>query len=42
MMRKFKWFLLIGIIMLILFSSLIAIAAAQMTAEEIINKRDDN
>lgn len=42
MMRKFKWFLLIGIIMLILFSSLIAIAAAEMTAEEIINKRDDN
>ena len=42
MMRKFKWFLLIGIIMLILFSSLIAIAAAEMTAEEIVNRRDDN
>ncbi|GAF79832.1 unnamed protein product, partial [marine sediment metagenome] len=28
--------------MLILFSSLTAIAAAEMTAEEIINKRDDN
>jgi len=42
MMRQFKWFLLIGIIMLIFFSSLIAIAAAEMTAEEIINKRDDN
>jgi outer membrane lipoprotein-sorting protein len=42
MMREFKWFLLIGIIMLILFSSLVAIAAAEMTAEEIINKRDDN
>jgi len=41
-MRKFKWFLLIGIIISILFSSLIAIAAAEMTAEEIINKRDDN
>lgn len=41
-MRKVKGFLLIGIIILILFSSLMVIAAAEMTAEEIINKRDNN
>ncbi|MBE3091880.1 MAG: outer membrane lipoprotein-sorting protein [Candidatus Atribacteria bacterium] len=41
-MRKVKGFLLIGIIILILFSSLMVIAAAEMTAEEIINKRDSN
>ncbi len=41
-MKKIKWFLLIGITVSILFSSLIIIAAAEMTAEEIINKRDDN
>ncbi|HAJ32372.1 MAG TPA: outer membrane lipoprotein-sorting protein [Candidatus Atribacteria bacterium] len=42
MMRKIKGFLLIGIIILILFSGLIIVTAAEMTAEEIINKRDDN
>ena len=41
-MKKIKWFLLIGITVSILFSSLIVAAAAEMTAEEIINKRDDN
>ncbi len=41
-MRKIKGFLLIGIIILILFSGLIIVTAAEMTAEEIINKRDDN
>jgi len=41
-MKKIKWFLLIGITVSILFSSLIIAAAAEMTAEEIINKRDDN
>ncbi len=41
-MRKIKWFLLIGITISILFSSLIIIAAAEITVEEIINKRDDN
>jgi outer membrane lipoprotein-sorting protein len=42
MMQKIKWFVLIGIIIPVLFSSLIVITAAEMTAEEIINKRDDN
>ncbi len=42
MMQKIKWFLLIGIIMSILFSSLMVITTAEMTAEEIINKRDNN
>ena len=42
MMQKIKGFLLIGIIISILFSSLIITTAAEMTAEEIINKRDDN
>ena len=41
-MKKIKWVLLIGITVLILFSSLIITTAAEMTAEEIINKRDDN
>jgi len=41
-MRKIKGLLLIGIIISILFSSLIITTAAEMTAEEIINKRDDN
>jgi outer membrane lipoprotein-sorting protein len=41
-MKKIKWFLLIGITVSILFSSLIIATAAEMTAEEIINKRDDN
>ena len=41
-MRKVKGFLLIGIIMSILLSSFMIIAAAEMTAEEIINKRDNN
>ncbi|MDP2945261.1 MAG: outer membrane lipoprotein-sorting protein [Atribacterota bacterium] len=41
-MRKIKGFLLVGIIMSVLFSSIMVIAAAEMTAEEIINKRDDN
>jgi outer membrane lipoprotein-sorting protein len=41
-MQNVKGFLLIGIIVSILFSSLMVIAAEQMTAEEIINKRDNN
>jgi len=41
-MKKIKGFLLIGIIISILFSSLIITTAAEMTAEEIINKRDNN
>jgi len=41
-MKKIKGFLLIGITISILFSSLIITTAAEMTAEEIINKRDDN
>ncbi|GAG93445.1 unnamed protein product, partial [marine sediment metagenome] len=41
-MRKIKRFLLIGIVISILFSSFIITTAAEMTAEEIINKRDDN
>lgn len=41
-MRKVKGFLLIGIIMSILFSCLIIAPAVEMTAEEIINMRDDN
>ncbi|MBE3036477.1 MAG: outer membrane lipoprotein-sorting protein [Candidatus Atribacteria bacterium] len=41
-MRKVKGFLLIGIIILILFSNLMVITATEMTAEEIINKRDSN
>ena len=42
MMKKIKWFLLIGITVSILFSILIITTAVEMTAEEIINKRDDN
>jgi len=41
-MRKIKWFLFTGIVISILFSSLMVITAAEMTAEEIINKRDNN
>ena len=41
-MKKIKLFLLIGITVSILFPCLIIAAAAEMTAEEIINKRDDN
>ena len=41
-MRKIKRFLLMGIIISLLFSCLIVVTAAEMTAEEIINKRDDN
>ena len=41
-MQKIKWFVLIGIIISILFSSLMFITAAEMTAEEIINQRDNN
>jgi len=41
-MKKIKGFLLIGIIISILITSLIITTAAEMTAEEIINKRDDN
>ncbi len=41
-MQKIKGLLLIGIIISILFSSLIVVTAAEMTAEEIINMRDDN
>ncbi|MDD5015427.1 MAG: outer membrane lipoprotein-sorting protein [Atribacterota bacterium] len=41
-MRKVKGFLLIGIIMSILFSSLIIAPATDLTAEEIINMRDSN
>ena len=41
-MQKIKGFLLIGIIISILITSLIITTAAEMTAEEIINKRDNN
>ena len=41
-MLKVKVFLLIGIVMSILFSSLIIAPATDLTAEEIINMRDDN
>jgi len=41
-MKKIKGLLLIGIVISILFSSLIVAAAVEMTAEEIINMRDDN
>jgi len=41
-MQKIKGFLLIGIVISILLSSLIITTAAEMTVEEIINKRDDN
>ncbi len=42
MMRKIKGFLLIGIIISILITNFVAITATELTAEEIINKRDDN
>ncbi|MFH1002117.1 MAG: outer membrane lipoprotein-sorting protein [bacterium] len=41
-MRKIKRFLLMGIIISILITNFVVIAAAEMTAEEIINKRDNN
>jgi len=41
-MRKIKIFLLVGIIISILITNFVAITAAELTAEEIINKRDDN
>ncbi|MEA1939507.1 MAG: outer membrane lipoprotein-sorting protein [Candidatus Caldatribacteriota bacterium] len=41
-MKKIKWFLLIGITVSILISCLIIAIAAEMTAEEIILKRDSN
>src|SRR5665648_301251 len=41
-MRKIKRFLLVGIIISLLFSCLTVVTAAEMTAEEIINKRDNN
>jgi len=41
-MRKIKRFLLMGIIISLLFSCLTVVTAAEMTAEEIINKRDNN
>jgi len=41
-MQKVKRFLLIGIIMSVLFSISMFITAAEMTAEEIINQRDNN
>ena len=41
-MQKIKRLLLIGIVISILFSCLIIAATADMTAEEIINMRDDN
>jgi len=41
-MQKVKRFLLIGIIMSVLFSISMVITAAEMTAEEIINQRDNN
>lgn len=41
-MQKIKWFLLIGIIISILITNFVVITAAELTAEEIINKRDDN
>ncbi|HER24408.1 MAG TPA: outer membrane lipoprotein-sorting protein [Candidatus Atribacteria bacterium] len=41
-MRKVKVFLLIGTMLYILFSGVIIATALEMTAEEIINKRDNN
>jgi len=41
-MLKVKVFLLIGIVMSVLFSNLIMAPATDLTAEEIINMRDDN
>ena len=41
-MQKIKWVLLIGMTILIMLSSLMIAAAVEMTAEEIINMRDDN
>jgi len=41
-MQKIKWVLLIGMTVLIMLSSLMIAAADEITAEEIINMRDDN
>ena len=41
-MRKVKGFLLIGIIISILIANFVVITAAELTAEEIIYKRDNN
>ena len=41
-MQKIKWVLLIGMTVLILLSSLMIAAAVEITAEKIINMRDDN
>jgi len=41
-MQKNKWALLIGMTVLIMLSSLMIAVAVEMTAEEIINMRDDN
>lgn len=42
-MQKIKWFVLIvGLIMPVLFSHFVVIAATELTAKEIINKRDNN
>ena len=41
-MQKIKWVLMIGMTVLIMLLSLIIAAAVEITAEEIINKRDDN
>ena len=41
-MQKIKGFLLFGIILLVIFSNLAVITASEITAEEIMQKRDDN
>jgi len=41
-MKKIKGLLLMGIIISILITNFVAITATELTAEEIINKRDDN
>jgi len=41
-MQKMKRFFVIGVVISIVFSCLMTTAAFEMTAEEIINKRDDN
>jgi len=41
-MQKIKWVLMIGMTVLIMLLSLMIAAAVEMTAEEIINMRDDN
>jgi outer membrane lipoprotein-sorting protein len=41
-MQKIKWVLLMGMTIIIMLSSLMIASAVEMTAEEIINMRDDN